>query len=67
MEALSIKGMEKSFGTNQVLKGVSLSVDTGEVLAILGPSGSGKSTLLRCCTFLEQMDSGEIRYFGNRP
>ena len=66
MEALSIKGMEKSFGTNQVLKGVSLSVDTGEVLAILGPSGSGKSTLLRCCTFLEQMDSGEIRYFGKQ-
>lgn len=66
MEALSIKGMEKSFGTNQVLKGVSLSVDTGEVLAVLGPSGSGKSTLLRCCTFLEQMDSGEIRYFGKQ-
>ena len=66
MEALRITGMEKSFGTNQVLKGVSLTVNTGEVLAILGPSGSGKSTLLRCCTFLEQMDSGEICYFGKQ-
>ena len=46
MEALRIIGMEKSFGTNQVLKGVSLTVNTGEVLAVLGPSGSGN---LRCC------------------
>ena len=66
MEALRITGMEKSFGTNRVLKGVSLTVNTGEVLAVLGPSGSGKSTLLRCCTFLEQMDSGEICYFGKQ-
>ena len=66
MEALRITGMEKSFGTNRVLKGVSLSVNTGEVLAVLGPSGSGKSTLLRCCTFLEEMDSGEICYFGKQ-
>lgn len=66
MEALRITGMEKSFGTNQVLKGVSLTVNTGEVLAVLGPSGSGKSTLLRCCTFLEQMDNGEICYFGKQ-
>ncbi|MDY2941960.1 MAG: amino acid ABC transporter ATP-binding protein [Varibaculum sp.] len=64
MEALTVTGIEKSFGNNRVLDGVSLSVEAGEVLAVLGPSGSGKSTLLRCCTFLEEMDSGEIHYHG---
>ncbi|VDG75458.1 ABC transporter-like protein [Actinobaculum suis] len=64
MAALEIIGMEKAFGSNQVLKGINLKVQEGEVLAILGPSGSGKSTLLRCATFLEEMDSGEIHYFG---
>ncbi|WIK64813.1 amino acid ABC transporter ATP-binding protein [Gleimia hominis] len=64
MNALQICDMEKSFGTNRVLKGVSLTVEEGEVVAILGPSGSGKSTLLRCATFLEQMDSGQIWYSG---
>lgn len=62
--ALEVLDMHKSFGANHVLKGVSLAVQPGEVLAVLGPSGSGKSTLLRCCTFLARMDTGEIRYFG---
>lgn len=66
MEALAINNMEKSFGTNKVLQGVSLRVEEGEVVAILGPSGSGKSTLLRCATFLEEMDNGEICYFGEQ-
>lgn len=63
-KALSIENMRKSFGDLEVLKGVSLEVAAGEVLAILGPSGSGKSTLLRCATFLDRMDTGTITYFG---
>jgi octopine/nopaline transport system ATP-binding protein len=58
--ALSVKDMHKSFGTVEVLKGVSLEAHEGEVVSILGSSGSGKSTLLRCINLLEVPDSGEV-------
>lgn len=50
----------KTFGDNEVLKGVDVHVEKGDVIAILGPSGSGKTTLLRCMNFLEQADSGTM-------
>ena len=63
---LEMKNIKKSFGDVEVLKDISLAVDTSEVVSIIGPSGSGKSTLLRCATFLETIDSGEISYTGAR-
>ena len=57
-----MKHIGKAFGDLTVLRDISVSVDAGEVVSIIGPSGSGKSTLLRCGTFLETIDSGEIRY-----
>lgn len=57
---LEIKNIHKAFHKNEVLKGVSIKVDKGDVVVILGPSGSGKTTLLRCINFLERADRGEI-------
>lgn len=57
---VKIRDVQKSFGTNQVLKGINLSINPGEVVAILGPSGSGKSTLLRTINHLEKLDGGTI-------
>jgi len=64
MKILEIRNMKKSFGDLKVLKGVSLSVNEGEVLSIIGPSGSGKSTILRCATMLEHIDDGDLLYLN---
>ena len=61
---LEIRDLKKSFKDTDVLKGISLSVDKGNVVTIIGPSGSGKSTLLRCASFLETVDGGDIIYDG---
>lgn len=64
MHILDIQNVRKSFGDNHVLKDISLTVDKGEVVSVIGPSGSGKSTFLRCATLLETMDSGTLKYMG---
>lgn len=64
MSLLEMKHIKKSFDGFGVLEDISLTVEEGEVLAIIGPSGSGKSTLLRCATNLETPDAGEIHYEG---
>jgi len=64
MSVLEIKDLKKRFGKNEVLKGVSFSLEKGETLSIIGSSGSGKSTLLRCATNLEKANSGSISYNG---
>lgn len=60
MKLFEMKHIKKSFDGLEVLKDISLDVEEGEVLSIIGPSGSGKSTILRCATGLEMPDSGEI-------
>ncbi|MDO5335370.1 MAG: amino acid ABC transporter ATP-binding protein [Coriobacteriia bacterium] len=57
-----IQDIHKNFGKNEVLKGITLNVKKGEVVAIIGSSGGGKSTLLRCATLLETMDAGSLSY-----
>ena len=66
MKLLEMNQIKKSFGDLEVIRDISLSVEEGEILSIIGPSGSGKSTLLRCATMLETIDSGEISYMGQR-
>lgn len=60
MPLIAIEDIKKSYGDNQVLKGIRLTVEAGEVIAIIGKSGSGKSTLLRCINGLETIDEGSI-------
>lgn len=66
MKLLELNHVQKSFDGLEVLKDISLSVEEGEIVSIIGPSGSGKSTLLRCATMLETPDSGEIIYLGQK-
>jgi polar amino acid transport system ATP-binding protein len=64
MAVLEVQNIKKRFGSTDVLKGVSFSLEKGQVLAIIGSSGSGKTTLLRCLNFLEEPDEGEILVGG---
>lgn len=61
---VELKGLHKSYGHQEVLKGVDLAVTPGQVVCIIGPSGSGKSTLLRCCNLLEHPNSGSVEIDG---
>ena len=63
---LEIQNIQKSFGSLEVLKGIDLTVEKGDVVAIIGPSGSGKTTLLRCMNFLENAGSGTMAFDQNR-
>jgi octopine/nopaline transport system ATP-binding protein len=62
--AISVRNLHKSFGSHEVLKGISFDAADGDVISILGTSGSGKSTLLRCINFLERPDEGEVSVAG---
>ena len=64
MKILEINHCRTRFGENEVLSDISLSVEEGQVVSVIGPSGSGKSTLLRCATRLETMDGGDLKYMG---
>ena len=66
MAFLELKNYRKKFGENEVLKGISVSLEKGEVLAIIGSSGGGKTTLLRCMNFLEMPDEGELYLGGEK-
>ena len=61
---IAVRGLQKSFGTTRVLRGIDLDITDGEVVALVGRSGCGKTTLLRCINFLEEYDTGEIRLDG---
>jgi len=61
---LELRDVRKSFQGQEILKGIDLSVDRGDVVAVIGPSGAGKTTLLRCVNFLERADGGTLRFDG---
>ena len=60
IHAISVRGLSKRFGETEVLHGIDLDIEAGEVTCLIGPSGSGKSTLLRCMAFLEEATTGSI-------
>lgn len=64
MSLMEVRGLNKAFGQNDILKHIDLTVEKGDVIAILGPSGSGKTTLLRCLNFLEKAQSGNLEFEG---
>jgi len=64
MSIIEITGLKKSFGSLEVLKGIDVSIEKGEVIVVIGPSGSGKSTFIRCLNLLEQPNGGEILFDG---
>ena len=61
---IEIRGIRKSYGAVEVLRGINLTISSGEILALIGRSGCGKTTLLRCINFLEEYDAGEIMLDG---
>lgn len=61
---IDVKGLRKSFGNNEVLKGITTTINKGEVIAVIGPSGSGKSTFLRCLNLLETHNEGSVKIEG---
>ena len=60
MSMISVKGLQKNFGKHEVLKGIDIDIQPGEVVAIVGPSGCGKSPFLRCLNLLEKPSGGQI-------
>lgn len=64
---IKISNIHKAFGTNQILKGIDLNIEKGQVVVILGPSGSGKTTFLRCLNALEQPEQGTIHFDNENP
>ena len=64
--AIELVGLRKSFGTNEVLKGIDLAIERRQVVCLIGPSGSGKSTLLRCVNRLEDPTGGQVLIGGRR-
>jgi ABC-type polar amino acid transport system ATPase subunit len=66
MALMEVQGLRKKFGTSEILKGIDLTVEKGDVIAVLGPSGSGKTTLLRCLNFLEKSQGGTLDFEGKQ-
>lgn len=63
---ITVKNVKKKFGENEILKGIDVTINAGEVVALIGPSGSGKTTFLRCMNFLEKADEGELEIRGEQ-